>query len=491
VTVARAGIRYGMERSAAIEAEDPARAAALLAATKGLAYDLASFTWPGWGEEGIVIRPADREAGRKAALLNLELARKLEKGDSALSAAHWLLGAHLLAAGEHERALSAFLTARVHSVKAGASREATMLDGYLGLALILRGERRDGEQALRGVIRTLEGEGGEDADFYANQLRTAHRVFLGTADRDLRHLECGPLVLDVHVSRTAQLFHIVDQLSAWDPHCREEYRRRIPLTLADEKVLAPYALLRRARGWGGGLEQTLYTVWGLDEALFEGVRASRITGEEALLLRATLLHFAPRIDALLVLHREELAVFAASLEPERLATAAKTLGRFCGVEKLSVPCFLVAGPGRRFGGGYNGGRLVLEVPRGQDPRTVLLHEVAHAFFQTRREEIAKVAAKTTGLDEETLSEGLAYAFAQGLHHGGKSDPLARRVEEHRARGEGLDARRSGARFRIYALALRPVLAKSLESESLAEFLPRAAEVWRGLLAKETGESGGK
>ncbi len=32
-------------------------------------------------------------------------------------------------------------------------------------------------------------------------------------------IACGPLVLEVYVSRTAHLFHVVDQISAWDNAC--------------------------------------------------------------------------------------------------------------------------------------------------------------------------------------------------------------------------------------------------------------------------------
>ncbi len=38
-------------------------------------------------------------------------------------------------------------------------------------------------------------------------------------------VDAGPLTLDVRVSRTATLFHVVDQLSLWSPFCHAQYRR--------------------------------------------------------------------------------------------------------------------------------------------------------------------------------------------------------------------------------------------------------------------------
>ena len=62
--------------------------------------------------------------------------------------------------------------------------------------------------------------------------------------------------------------------------------------------------------------------------------------------------------------------------------------------------------------------------------------------------------------------------------------LAKRVAEHRAKGEGLDDRESGARYRIFALALRPALAGTLkEGGTLEDLLKSAVGTWNGLRDK--------
>jgi hypothetical protein len=63
-------------------------------------------------------------------------------------------------------------------------------------------------------------------------------------------LRLGPLTLDVHVSPTAQRFHLVDQLSAWDNACHGQYRESMQLSAQDEEVLKRYAAMRSQRRWG-------------------------------------------------------------------------------------------------------------------------------------------------------------------------------------------------------------------------------------------------
>jgi len=66
--------------SAAVAAEEEA-AHRLRSEAKALMYDLASFTWPGWGEPGVEVLERDLRIGFDAAITNLRLARDLDKGD--------------------------------------------------------------------------------------------------------------------------------------------------------------------------------------------------------------------------------------------------------------------------------------------------------------------------------------------------------------------------------------------------------------------------
>jgi hypothetical protein len=60
-------------------------------------------------------------------------------------------------------------------------------------------------------------------------------------------IDLGELRVAVSTSRTAQLFHIVDQLSGWSPYCHRQYGRWFaqhrPLDDEDRRVLAAHAAL--------------------------------------------------------------------------------------------------------------------------------------------------------------------------------------------------------------------------------------------------------
>jgi tetratricopeptide (TPR) repeat protein len=178
VTVARAGIQYCLTKAQEVEKEDPELAVHLRSSAKTNAYNLASFTWPGWEEKGIVLSEADLVAGLDAARLNLRLAIELDKGALRVSMAHWALGAQLMAAGRHEEAVEAFTLSREKAHAALDKLYEMLALGYVGVAKILSGSQRaDGEKDLETAMEELREFKGEDGQFCINQLETAMRVF--------------------------------------------------------------------------------------------------------------------------------------------------------------------------------------------------------------------------------------------------------------------------------------------------------------------------
>jgi hypothetical protein len=299
-------------------------------------------------------------------------------------------------------------------------------------------------------------------------------------------LDAGALQLELHPSRTAHLFHVVDQISQWDQYCHRQYLVAFAdgegrLADADLAMLRRHVAVRGKHGWGGGLEQTFYTGADLATALADGVRDGRLTAEEAEAERAVFEHFAARIDALRQQEQPQLDAFGKRLQDElpRLREFAVKLARFCGVERVTVPVFPIANPhDRDFGGGFNGGRLTLEVPRRYDAMPSFLHECMHAFLNQKEAQLTRLIPAGTGLDWQTLNEGIAYALAPGLFvPAGIEDPLREDV--------GLDlARRSSmqqglVRFRRFGLALRPLLRDALDDPkgSVEAFVPRAVDAW--------------
>jgi len=300
-------------------------------------------------------------------------------------------------------------------------------------------------------------------------------------------VDAGPLQIDLYLSQTAQLFHIVDQVSEWSEFSHRQYVRYFRanggLSEDERKALAEHASIRKKYGWGHGPEQAFYTPLALEPTLTQAVEKGYLTESEAAVERRVFSLFRPRVeflinDALSVLRR-----FVAESLDRRLdlTSVANEVARFVGATPgRAIPCYLIANPDdANMGGGYNGGFLTLEIPRNRDAYPTFLHEMLHAFVDKQRPMLEGAVRQVSGLTVETLNEGLAYAFSPGIHHTGDGDPLRQQVSTYLARGTSMND--SYARFNLYALALRPLLKDALNrGETLQAFLPRALDAWRTL-----------
>lgn len=178
VTIARAGIQYSLTKAQELAEGDSAGAAQLRSTAKAIAYNLASYTWPGWDEKGIVISQADLITGLDAAKLNLRLAVELNKGPKRLSMAYWALGAQYLAVGEYEEAVRAFDSSKEKAREGKDGTSELLALGYIGVARIAQGaEKAKGQRQLDEAIAGLEKLKTEDSKFFADQLRTVLKVF--------------------------------------------------------------------------------------------------------------------------------------------------------------------------------------------------------------------------------------------------------------------------------------------------------------------------
>jgi hypothetical protein len=134
----------------------------------GALYDLASFTWPGWGPEQGEPGAEEVRAGAEAAARSLRLREDPDHAGREFTItsgmAHWVAGAHALAAGE-------LATARAELALSGDEKLAR---GYLGVVdLVERGDRSQ----LDAVLDELAATDDEDSRFYRDQLVTAADVF--------------------------------------------------------------------------------------------------------------------------------------------------------------------------------------------------------------------------------------------------------------------------------------------------------------------------
>jgi hypothetical protein len=178
VTFARAGIQYCLTKAQEMQEDDAQKALQLRVYARVISYNLASFAWPGWDEEGIVITERDLVEGLDAARLNVRLTTELREGPEKLANAYWVLGAQLLAAANYDDAIAAFESCKAKAQEAEALGLELLARGYMGIAKIVEGQASDeGRALLDDAIQGLDEMGTEDSEFFISQLRTALNVF--------------------------------------------------------------------------------------------------------------------------------------------------------------------------------------------------------------------------------------------------------------------------------------------------------------------------
>jgi len=172
IEIGQTGIRHGE----ALAESYPEDAGEILGQVKAIYYDLASFTWPGWDEEGIKVTPEQTRLGLEAACKNRQLAIQLKKESLPLSRAYWLLGAQQLAAGDKTQALASFTMAEQHALEAEAGPEELLAQGFACLTGLLANPEDQSLQVEMAEIKTvlLVEEHGE---MFVQQIEDAQRVF--------------------------------------------------------------------------------------------------------------------------------------------------------------------------------------------------------------------------------------------------------------------------------------------------------------------------
>ena len=161
-------IAHALHR-AAHAPEDDAQAYKLAAIP--MSFNLAANTWVGWGPSEVgAVAPVHERLGLAAARKNIELAAEVGLGPERRRNGYWILGAHLLAAGDCADAATAFATSRDLAGQAGDEAAKGMAQGWMHVARTLAGH--DETAQLEGVKAALRQRGGDGA-FYADQYDTA------------------------------------------------------------------------------------------------------------------------------------------------------------------------------------------------------------------------------------------------------------------------------------------------------------------------------
>ncbi|AIE83401.1 hypothetical protein [Fimbriimonas ginsengisoli] len=160
------GIAYALEQARNTGSPE------LIGAAKGMYYDLASFSWPGWDEPGIEIDEEALSFGEYAADENLRLAIELQRSDQPMASAHFIVGAFHLVRRRWPEARESFQRYRYHADRYGDAANAMLAEGYS----LLTDRLETGASCLEQFCEKLRAEGGDDGVFYADQLFTAAKA---------------------------------------------------------------------------------------------------------------------------------------------------------------------------------------------------------------------------------------------------------------------------------------------------------------------------
>jgi hypothetical protein len=184
IDAGRRGIRFALDHAARIESDDAETTARLKKIARMIAFNVGANSWPGWGDDGVEISPDQRQAGSEAATLSLRLVNELNLGPSQIGKAHWLVGAHHIAARRPEAALASLDEAARAFASAADGPAELMARGYCALARKLCLATRAAAMAeLDQVLQRLGQEGSKAATFYQRQIAVADRI-LGAGPED-------------------------------------------------------------------------------------------------------------------------------------------------------------------------------------------------------------------------------------------------------------------------------------------------------------------
>jgi hypothetical protein len=180
IIVGRAGIIFCLGQSIAAHVS-PEMATQLRSTAKSLAYNVGSFTWPGWEEPGINPTPDDIAVGRDCTRLNLRLAIELNKPPKALSKAYWLIGAHALVSRDFEFAEKQFKLAQsaLPPTDPAAKEFEPCNAGFLAVARLCQNPAdKDAQASFEAITSQLRLQKDDEAEMYLAQLLSAKRLFI-------------------------------------------------------------------------------------------------------------------------------------------------------------------------------------------------------------------------------------------------------------------------------------------------------------------------
>lgn len=176
IAIGRAGMQYGLSAVVEVEAINPEAADKIRLKIRALAFNIASYAWPGWDEEGISPNPTDVAFGHDAAKLLVRLVKEKKAEPIKIARAWWMLGVYQLAAGKNDRAHNSFNLSAEFAGKASTRSEQLLAQAFTILADAQEDPEQEGLSIQMSGLQASLAQEEHGADF-VNQVDTAARVF--------------------------------------------------------------------------------------------------------------------------------------------------------------------------------------------------------------------------------------------------------------------------------------------------------------------------
>lgn len=175
IALGRSAAQHALRSAAQTQSPQTELAAQLRNKTFAILYNIASFSWSGWGEEGITVTKSDEKIGYDAARANLRMTVELKQGEIQVCRAHWMVGAHQISAGDYVAAIASFNASERHAKAAGERGEELLAVAFARLAQHL--SRRSDESRAQLTASIEELRKVKDGDFFSGQVTKAMEVF--------------------------------------------------------------------------------------------------------------------------------------------------------------------------------------------------------------------------------------------------------------------------------------------------------------------------
>lgn len=170
VPVARLQLHYALNQIKRTDENDKTELNRLRKFARGVAFNIAAFTWPGWDDTG-PISNENQKLGLSAARVALDFATRAE--DITFNAL-WINGAHELNAKNFEIAIEFFEKARDTADETSGKK---MASGWVALTELLTDKTQKKQTRLDDAIAELRQADAKNGEFFAQQIETALNVY--------------------------------------------------------------------------------------------------------------------------------------------------------------------------------------------------------------------------------------------------------------------------------------------------------------------------